>query len=70
MDVGKIIESIGSFFSGGDQIPWCDREVIAVSFRIPVFSISVLVYFLKPYLGLNLKPKLVFVFPESSFNAR
>ncbi|XP_054802379.1 mitochondrial fission 1 protein A-like [Prosopis cineraria] len=25
----KIFESIGSFFSGGDQIPWCDRDVIA-----------------------------------------
>ncbi|KAI9120399.1 hypothetical protein K1719_007432 [Acacia pycnantha] len=25
----KIFESIGSFFGGGDQIPWCDRDVIA-----------------------------------------
>ncbi|KAK4272461.1 hypothetical protein QN277_021018 [Acacia crassicarpa] len=24
----KIFESIGSFFGGGDQIPWCNRDVI------------------------------------------
>ncbi|KAI4348625.1 hypothetical protein L6164_009329 [Bauhinia variegata] len=28
MDIGKIFESIGSFFGSGDQIPWCDRDVI------------------------------------------
>ncbi|KAM7270062.1 hypothetical protein ACFE04_029276 [Oxalis oulophora] len=27
--VKKLFESIGSFFSGGDQIPWCDRDIIA-----------------------------------------
>ncbi|XP_062167908.1 mitochondrial fission 1 protein A-like [Alnus glutinosa] len=26
--IGKFFESIGSFFSGGDQIPWCDRDII------------------------------------------
>ncbi|TXG70258.1 hypothetical protein EZV62_005193 [Acer yangbiense] len=25
----KFFDSIGSFFSGGDQIPWCDRDIIA-----------------------------------------
>ncbi|RZC77554.1 hypothetical protein C5167_001731 [Papaver somniferum] len=24
----NFFESIGSFFSGGDQIPWCDRDII------------------------------------------
>ncbi|XWS65347.1 hypothetical protein CRYUN_Cryun05aG0104900 [Craigia yunnanensis] len=27
--IGKFFESVGSFFGGGDQIPWCDRDVIA-----------------------------------------
>ncbi|XWS59038.1 hypothetical protein CRYUN_Cryun08bG0086400 [Craigia yunnanensis] len=27
--LGKFFESVGSFFGGGDQIPWCDRDVIA-----------------------------------------
>ncbi|OMO55967.1 Tetratricopeptide-like helical [Corchorus olitorius] len=27
--IGKFFESVGSFFSGGDQIPWCDRDIIA-----------------------------------------
>lgn len=29
--MGNFFDSIGSFFSGGDKIPWCDREVILVS---------------------------------------
>ncbi|KAJ4706658.1 Mitochondrial fission 1 protein [Melia azedarach] len=27
--IGKFFDSIGSFFGGGDQIPWCDRDIIA-----------------------------------------
>ncbi|PON97627.1 Mitochondria fission 1 protein [Trema orientale] len=27
--IGKFFESVGTFFSGGDNIPWCDRDVIA-----------------------------------------
>ncbi|XP_043705996.1 mitochondrial fission 1 protein A-like [Telopea speciosissima] len=27
--VGKFFDSVGAFFSGGDQIPWCDRDIIA-----------------------------------------
>ncbi|KAJ9695426.1 hypothetical protein PVL29_010741 [Vitis rotundifolia] len=27
--IGKFFESVGAFFGGGDQIPWCDRDVIA-----------------------------------------
>ncbi|XP_043690713.1 mitochondrial fission 1 protein A-like [Telopea speciosissima] len=27
--IGKFFDSVGSFFSGGDQIPWCDRDIIA-----------------------------------------
>lgn len=30
--IGKFFDSVGSFFSGGDQIPWCDRDIIGVSF--------------------------------------
>ncbi|GAU17901.1 hypothetical protein TSUD_330270 [Trifolium subterraneum] len=26
---GSLFESIGNFFTGGDQIPWCDGDVIA-----------------------------------------
>ncbi|XP_020235990.1 mitochondrial fission 1 protein A [Cajanus cajan] len=27
--MGSLFESIGNFFGGGEQIPWCDRDVIA-----------------------------------------
>ncbi|KAL6010031.1 Mitochondrial fission 1 protein A [Asimina triloba] len=27
--IGKFFDSIGAFFSGGDQIPWCDRDIIS-----------------------------------------
>ncbi|KAF8721005.1 hypothetical protein HU200_023416 [Digitaria exilis] len=27
--VGKFMESVGSIFSGGDVLPWCDRDIIA-----------------------------------------
>ncbi|XVE61021.1 hypothetical protein DITRI_Ditri06bG0006800 [Diplodiscus trichospermus] len=27
--IGKFFESVGSFFGVGDQIPWCDRDIIA-----------------------------------------
>ncbi|BAF17323.1 mitochondrial fission 1 protein A [Oryza sativa Japonica Group] len=27
--IGKLVESVGSFFSGGDTIPWCTRDIIA-----------------------------------------
>ena len=27
----RFFESVGNFFSGGDHIPWCDRDLIAVS---------------------------------------
>ncbi|KAI4373651.1 hypothetical protein MLD38_011756 [Melastoma candidum] len=27
--IGKLIESVSTFFTGGDQIPWCDRDIIA-----------------------------------------
>ncbi|KAL5546511.1 hypothetical protein UlMin_006198 [Ulmus minor] len=26
--IGKFFESVGSFFGGGDQIPWSDRDII------------------------------------------
>jgi|UniRef100_A0A2N9EDV0 fission 1 protein len=26
--IGKFFDNIGSFFGGGDQIPWCDRDII------------------------------------------
>jgi hypothetical protein len=41
--IGKFFESIGSFFSGGDQIPWCDRDIIVVSnHKFPHISIFLL----------------------------
>lgn len=33
--IGKFFDSVGSFFGGGDQIPWCDRDIIVVSFLFP-----------------------------------
>eukprot|EP00262_Sarcandra_glabra_P009437 TRINITY_DN23822_c0_g1_i1.p1 TRINITY_DN23822_c0_g1~~TRINITY_DN23822_c0_g1_i1.p1 ORF type:complete len:169 (+),score=41.82 TRINITY_DN23822_c0_g1_i1:93-599(+) len=27
--VGKFFDSVGAFFKGGDNIPWCDRDIIA-----------------------------------------
>ncbi|KAF3454297.1 hypothetical protein FNV43_RR04744 [Rhamnella rubrinervis] len=27
--VGNFFESVGNFFSGGEKIPWCDRDIIA-----------------------------------------
>ncbi|KAA8518019.1 hypothetical protein F0562_015500 [Nyssa sinensis] len=27
--VGRFLDSIGAFFVGGDQIPWCSRDIIA-----------------------------------------
>ncbi|XP_020276598.1 mitochondrial fission 1 protein A-like [Asparagus officinalis] len=27
--IGKFFDSVGSFFTGGDNIPWCDRDIIA-----------------------------------------
>ncbi|XP_052180270.1 mitochondrial fission 1 protein A [Diospyros lotus] len=27
--IGKFFGSVGNFFSGGDQIPWCDADIIA-----------------------------------------
>lgn len=48
---GSLFESIGNFFTGGEQIPWCDRDVIAVTrIHFP---------FLSP---INLKSKLSFLF--------
>jgi hypothetical protein len=28
--IGRFFDAVGSFFSGGESIPWCDRDVIAV----------------------------------------
>ncbi|KAJ6831489.1 mitochondrial fission 1 protein A-like [Iris pallida] len=27
--IKEFFDSVGSFFSGGDNIPWCDRDIIA-----------------------------------------
>ncbi|KAK8942474.1 hypothetical protein KSP39_PZI008992 [Platanthera zijinensis] len=27
--IGRFFDSVGSFFGGGDNIPWCDRDIIA-----------------------------------------
>jgi hypothetical protein len=31
--MGRFFESVGNFFTGGDNIPWCDRDIIAVRTR-------------------------------------
>ncbi|KAF8398267.1 hypothetical protein HHK36_017194 [Tetracentron sinense] len=27
--IGNFFDSVSSFFGGGDQIPWCDRDIVA-----------------------------------------
>uniref|UniRef100_A0A5B6YW61 Mitochondrial fission 1 protein n=1 Tax=Davidia involucrata TaxID=16924 RepID=A0A5B6YW61_DAVIN len=27
--IGNFFESVGNFFTGGDQIPWCDIDIVA-----------------------------------------
>ena len=40
--MGRFFESVGNFFTGGDNIPWCDRDIIAVSTReLPPLSASI-----------------------------
>jgi hypothetical protein len=34
--VGKLIDSVGSIFRGSDILPWCDRDIIAVSPSSPL----------------------------------
>lgn len=36
--IGKFFDSVGSFFSGGDEIPWCDHDIVAVSIAITLFA--------------------------------
>ena len=37
--IGRFFDAVGSFFSGGENIPWCDRDVIAVRAE-PIHSLS------------------------------
>ena len=40
--MGRFFESVGNFFTGGDNIPWRDRDIIAVSTReLPPLSASI-----------------------------
>jgi len=40
--MGRFLESLGNFFTGGDNIPWRDRDIIAVSTReLPPLSASI-----------------------------
>ncbi|KAL6341847.1 hypothetical protein AAG906_038092 [Vitis piasezkii] len=27
--IGKLLDSVGNFFTGADQIPWCDGDIVA-----------------------------------------
>lgn len=36
--MGKFFDSVGSFFKGDDQIPWCDRDIIHVSILLKDFG--------------------------------
>lgn len=29
-EIRKFFDSVGAFFTAGDSIPWCEREIIAV----------------------------------------
>ncbi|MQL91815.1 hypothetical protein Taro_024438, partial [Colocasia esculenta] len=37
--IGKFFESVGNFFIGGDSIPWCDRDIIAICCWRPVLLV-------------------------------
>jgi hypothetical protein len=40
--MGRFFESVGNFFTGGDNIPWCDRDLIAVRTpEIPFLAASI-----------------------------
>ena len=39
--IGKLLDSVGSFFSGADEIPWCDADIVAVSAFFTLDSIWV-----------------------------
>ena len=38
--IGRFFDAVGSFFSGGENIPWCDRDVIAVRGEPIHFNLS------------------------------
>lgn len=38
--IKRFFDSVGSFFSGGDQIPWCDPDIILVCILSSPFSDS------------------------------
>jgi hypothetical protein len=36
--MSRFFDSVGNFFTGGDNIPWCDRDIIAVRTHRPPAS--------------------------------
>ena len=40
--LGMIFDSVGNFFSGNDQLPWCDSDIVAVSSRFLLFHSKIL----------------------------
>ncbi|MBA0603568.1 hypothetical protein Gorai_003708, partial [Gossypium raimondii] len=38
--VGKFFDSVTNFFSGSDQLPWCDADIIAIRISNPFFADS------------------------------
>jgi hypothetical protein len=55
------MDSVGSIFRGGDVLPWCDRDIIAVSsFVLPAphaaLSPRFSVLTERPWLGLGCLP--------------
>lgn len=36
--IGQFFDSVGSFFTGGDQIPWCDSDIVSVSHYVPIIE--------------------------------
>lgn len=54
--IGQFFDSVGSFFSGSDKIPWCDGDVIAVSFFLYILH---LFRFFSAYVSQDEKPSLV-----------
>lgn len=49
--IGKFFDSVGSFFTGADVIPWCDSDIVAVSIAITCFRTSLVRGFLAGYDG-------------------
>lgn len=60
--IGKLLDSVGNFFTGADQIPWCDGDIVAVSAFPTLNSIWVSDFVLSLFFFLGIEFRLDFGF--------